>query len=201
MNAIGYATHLEGHSVRRQQNSIRASFARIYRIRWYSDHGSSDESARPKLAELVAHAVAENVNSVLIENFRCLAKRPELRAAIAGVIRGFGLTIEPAQRDRIEEQGIAEAMAATVSGIVEALTARGLLVGRSGRRQPGPKPYGMAEGRERASHERQVREEILRLSAAGWGVGRIAKKLNADGERTRRGCLWYPQSVARVLNA
>jgi hypothetical protein len=72
------------------------------------------------------------------------------------------------------------------------LKARGHMGTKSRRSQPGPKPYGLAEGGAAANHERQVRGEIVRLRAAGWGLGRIAKKLNANGERACRRCLWHP---------
>jgi hypothetical protein len=201
MKAVGYVTRLEGHSIRRQQDDIRSRFAATYRIHWHSDYGLKDESVRPELAELVSDALEEGTESVLVANFRCFAETSALRAAIAGVITGFGLTIETAQRDALEESRIADAISATVSGIIELLKARGLMGAKSRRSQPGPKPYGLAKGSAAANHEREVRGEIFRLRAAGWGLGRIAKKLNANGERTRRRCLWHPQSVARVLDS
>src|SRR5258708_7134113 len=94
MKALGYVTRLEGHSPRRQQDDIRSRFASVYRINWFGESGLHDGSPRPKLAELIGAAVAESPKPVLVVNFKCFAESPALCAAITGLVRGFGLTIE-----------------------------------------------------------------------------------------------------------
>ena len=66
-------------------------------------------------------------------------------------------------------------------------------------------PYGSrlaADGRhvEANPAEQAVLAEIRRLRSHGHSMRRVAKALNQDGYRTRRGTEWRLESVARVLN-
>lgn len=67
----------------------------------------------------------------------------------------------------------------------------------------GRPPYGYAVGSDRrlevVEHEAEVVRHIFRLSLDGLGIRRIAKRLNAEGYRTRRGGRWSMVTIRELL--
>ncbi len=67
----------------------------------------------------------------------------------------------------------------------------------------GRPPYGYAAGPERrlqiVEHEAEVVRHIFKLYLDGLGIRRVAKQLNAEGFRTRRGGRWSMVSIRDLL--
>ena len=165
--------------------------------------GATDMVDRPAWREMVSEVLADGVKTVVIERLDRLARDLMVQEHIIGDCQRREITLlstaEPdlcsSDPTRILMRQILGAVAAYDKAMVVSKLrgARERKRGQTGRCE-GAKPYGELLG------ERQVLDRIHAMRVGGATLTVIADTLNADGVKPRRGTMWFPMSVARILS-
>jgi DNA invertase Pin-like site-specific DNA recombinase len=194
----GFARQLEEIKQYARAHDIR--IVKVFREEGVS--GATELENRPALMSLFAALMENGTKLVLIEKLDRLARDLMVQETIIGDLRkrGFDLVsvMEPdlLQKDptRILMRQIFGAIAQYEKAMIVAKLrgARQRRKAATGRCE-GAKPYGFHPG------EAAVLASMRKLREGGNHCAAIAARLNAEGIAPRRGTIWYPMSVSRIL--
>jgi DNA invertase Pin-like site-specific DNA recombinase len=184
----------------------------------YTEIESGRNSDRPKLAKALSHAKRSKA-TLCVAKLDRLARDVEFFARVMNSEADFVACDNPAA-NRLTLHilaAVAEAEAKAISdrtiAALAAAKARGTLLGSArrghwkGREQA--RLNGLAKARTLSAVIRSERAEqayadlrpgMADMRANGMTLAAIADRLNSEGHTTRRGKLWNPIQVARVLN-
>jgi len=203
----GQKTAIEGYA---HQNNARI-------LRCYVEVESGKLAGRPELAKALAHARLSK-GTLVVAKLDRLARNVAFLSALMDSSVPFVACDNP-HANRLTLHilaAVAEAEAKAISErtrtALQAAKARGVKLGsarpghwegREEARQAGAKVGALASAKVRAKIASEayahLRPVIDDLRAKGYSLQAIAAELNAQGHSTRRGKLWNPVQVARVL--
>ena len=183
----------------------------------YTEVESGRNSTRPELAKALAHA-RRSKGTLCVAKLDRLARDVEFLAKVMNSDCDFVACDNPAA-NRLTLHilaAVAEAEARAISertrAALQAAKARGVKLGsaRPGhwKGREGARMAGLAKARVAAAAVRTERAAqayadltpaMQEWRAAGLSLAAIAERLNTEGHTTRRGKLWNPVQVARVL--
>ncbi len=210
--AFGYVrvsgrSQLKGDGFRRQsaairqyaeQNGIRV--VRIFREEGVS--GAAESTTRPAFTELLEALHGNGVNAIIVERLDRLARDLLIQETILADLAKHGFTLvsvaEPDLMANDPTRVLLRQMMGAVAQYDKAMivtklrAARLRKKARTGRCE-GAKPYGYYTG------EKAVIERMKALRAQGMGFDRIARQLNEDGIKPRRGKQWWGLTVNKIL--
>ena len=157
--------------------------------------------ARPQGRLLIAALLADGVKTVLCYDAKRIGRTQPAFWSFAGQCRDLGIAIVDHKGDDLREsiKGGFEGLMAEMDykATVERL-AGGKRAHRGTKRVDGRWPYG-----EHPHHvydsERAVVARIHGMHAEGISAYGIAKMLNAEGTRTRYGCMFKTQTIQNIL--
>lgn len=166
--------------------------------------GAKDSASRPAFREMMLALLSNGVRTVIIERLDRLARDLMVQESMITEFKrhGFELisTMEPdlgsTDPSRVAfRQMIGVFSQFEKSNIVLKLRgARERIKARTGRCE-GRKPYGEHDG------EQPILDSMKALRASGMAVDTIAATLNAKGDKTRSGGLWFGSTVNKILKA
>jgi site-specific DNA recombinase len=193
-----------GIEVQRAACTAYAARAGYEIAREFVDDGISGRvpvHSRPQGRLLLATLLADGVKVVLCYDSKRVGRTQPVFWQFIGTMRDTGVTVLDKDgadlRDTLRG-GFEGLMAeADYKATIERLAA-GKARWRGTKRVEGRWEYGN-HPRHEYDGEREVVKRILKMRAKGESVYAIAKKLNADGVRTRYGCEFKVQTVQRVL--
>ena len=198
---------IEGDGLERQESSIRryAEMHGIEIVFVFMERGVSgtiDGMERPTWAEMISQIRENGIQTILIEKLDRLARDLMIQEHIIAELGRRGLTLisaaEPdlcsgdASRKLIRQ--IMGAIAEYDKSMIVARTraARERIRGR-GEKCEGAKAYGTLPG------ESETVARMKDLIQSGQKAYMVARTLNAEGRKPRRGKQWHAFSVARIL--
>jgi DNA invertase Pin-like site-specific DNA recombinase len=195
----------------RQRSKIEkwAAANNVKVIRWVEEDISGDvpPAQRPKFADLTTRLLANGVRTVLVENYRRLARASMYQELTVAYFEQRGLEIiavETADLAHTEDDPFKTAMR-QMMGTFHQLEKNAMVKKfrdarmRARRNNPdyreGRKPFGHFLG------EPETLAKMQKLRGDGLSFQRIADKLNHDGLKPRAAETWYPSSVQAILKA
>jgi DNA invertase Pin-like site-specific DNA recombinase len=197
---------VKGDGFPRQREAIKkhaqANGLRV--VRWFEEKGvSGDLESRRALDEMLSALTANGVEVVVIERLDRLARDLMIQESIISTLRKGGFELQSAHEPDLCSEDPARVLFRQMMGglaqyekamIVRKLRAARQRVRASGARCEGRKPYGHRPG------EREVRERVQAMRAAGETWAGIAEQLNAEGVKTRCGGSWYPSTLCNLFS-
>ena len=200
-----------GIAAQRERVEARALADGVRLDRVFADEGISGATLdRPAFAELLGEADAGRIAAVYTYSFSRVSRSTADMLALVerfarrgvrlvsltegfdtGSAAGEFMVTVFAALSQLERKQIGE----RTSAALRAKQARGERIGNV--------PYGFQADRQGRLHphagERRTVERARFLRGDGLSLRDIAKRLNAEGRRTRRGSPWSPQGVAQSL--
>jgi DNA invertase Pin-like site-specific DNA recombinase len=164
--------------------------------------GTVEGMDRPTWAEMVGTILANGIHTILVESLGRLARELFVQEYILRDMGQRGITLISVTEPDLGSADPTRVMFRQILGAIHqyektmiVLKLRGARVrmkAKTGRCE-GAKPYGVLPG------ESEVIKRMNALRAEGMGFDRIAKQLNEDGIRPRRGERWWGLTVNKIL--
>jgi len=213
---VSGASQIDGHGFQRQfeavQDWAKASGCRIEReYRELAVSGTKDGDERPVFRRMVTDLLSNGIRTMVVESLDRLAREYRVQESLLVYLASKGISLiaantgeditaaildDPMKKALVQMQGV-------FSELDKALLVRKLRKAREAQREQtgkceGQKLYGELPG------EAEVVERIQQLRRKPRGRERlsfaaIAKRLNAEGIRTRSDGEWRAEQVRRVL--
>jgi DNA invertase Pin-like site-specific DNA recombinase len=198
---------VEGDGFTRQAATISAYADQfdIQLVQQYREEGvcgATELENRPALTRMVTALLSDGVKLVLIEKLDRLARDLMVQETIIADFRKNGielvscmepdLCMDDPSRKLVRQIMGAIAEYDRVMIVARTKAARQRIRVRDGRCE-GRKPFGDKLG------EREILEEIVKLSKIGRNSSQIADWLNQNGQPTRYGGQWFPAQVQRII--
>jgi DNA invertase Pin-like site-specific DNA recombinase len=198
---------LEGDGFTRQLEGIK-SYAKAHNIRVVKVFreegvsGTKELEHRPALMALMEALHANGTKLVLVEQLSRLARDLMIQESILHDLKAHGFRlVSVLEPDLCGDDATRKCMRQIMGAFHE--YEKTMIVSKlRGARQrkklrtggcEGAKPFGHYEG------EAAVLEKMKQLRADGLGYDKIATRLNEEGVKTRRGAMWYPYTVSKIL--
>lgn len=202
---------IDGDGFERQRQAIQAyaavndcTIVELFEERGVS--GKTDGDARPAFQAMVAHLLASEYRTVIVESLDRLAREFRVQESLLIYLASKGISLIAANTgENITDALLGDPMRKAlvqIQGIFAELD-RNLLVNKLRKarqrkraadgRCEGRKPFGSLTGElEIVARMRQLRGERRSLEY-------IAATLDAEGLKPRKGMHWYPATIARIL--
>jgi site-specific DNA recombinase len=193
-----------GIEVQRQTCSAFAARASFEIVGEYVDDGVTGKTpmhSRPHGKLLIAALLADGVKTVLCYDSKRIGRTQPAFWSFIGQCRDNDIMVLDKDGNDLRDTlrgGFEGLMAeADYRATIERLAA-GKRAHRGSRRVEGRWPYGEHPLRE-YDGEREVVKRILKMKAKGESVYAIAKKLNAEGIKTRYGRVFRVQTIVNIV--
>ena len=222
--AIGYirvssTTQIDGYGLAAQEQDVRRC-AKVHGlklagvIRDEGVPGSIEAVDRPGLAEALAMIEGGEAQVLLVPKLDRLARKLTIQeAALAQVWRHGGRVIACDQGDVAEDdpddpmRTAMRQMVGVFSQLERAMIVARLRRGRRMKAELGGRAVGAAPFGHIATEGRLVEDEVeqrviarmMEMRKDGQSLREIARALNEEGVRPKRGGRWHPATVSRVV--
>jgi len=157
--------------------------------------------ARPQGKLLIAALLGDGVKTVLCYDAKRIGRTQPAYWSFIGLCRDNGIAVLDATGTNLCESvmgGVNGMLAEMDRDATVARLRAGKAHWRGTKRVEGRWPYGEHPSREYDA-ERSIVARIQELHASGISSRAIAKRLNAEGTRTRYGCEFYRSTVQNIL--
>lgn len=215
-----------GLDVQRQAIGLAALQIGAKVIAWHTDEGKSgalDAADRPGLLTALAAVRAGGADGLIVRDLDRLARAVGVQEAVLAEVWGKNAVVytstPPAEVPRDDPDDPMRTAMRQMRGVFHELDrrliAKRLRNGRktkasNGGHVNGPAPYGWRTSTRTDTNphgalvevpaEQAVLRKIHGLAAQGVPTREIARVLNAEGYRTKRGAEWSSPTVSRILN-
>ena len=214
MKAFGYIrvsglTQLDGGGPERQREAITTYCLKndIELVKFFQDAFTGTELERPSFREMRQELLADGIRTVIVEKLDRLARDLLIQETILADFRKNNFTVISTVEPDLCSADPSRKFFRQIMGAVAEYD-RSMLVARmkdgkrrvlaTGKRCGGRTPYG--EHPDYPS-EKEVVETIKRCHQSGIRTAIIAATLNRNGIVTRKGGLWFPAQISRILRA
>ena len=203
---------IEGHGFERQEKAILKHAEGRYEVReFYRDAFTGTDADRPEFNLMCERILKNGVRTILIEDLSRLARDAMVQQLLLAKLADLGIDLinsttgqnvtgdvaeNPMLKAMVQIQGVfAELEKSNLVGKLR--RARDAKTAASGKCE-GAKFYGEEDPAERENIRLMKRLRRLKRGKR-MGYGSIAAELNKRGIAPRRGKLWHPSTVQRIL--
>lgn len=192
-----------GHSLDSQTTRLIAEAeTQGYEVELVAEVGSGKRDTRPKLLAALADLKAGKAEALFVLDLDRLARSPQNALEIADKAKkqNWRLVIVSLGADTATPAGqFVFGIMAMLAQLESRLTSERVLRQHEARRERGI-IWGKDEG-FKGNLDLATRKFIKKLAAEEFSLRDIAKKLTAEGYKTPKGGLWYPQTVKAILDS
>lgn len=164
--------------------------------------GTTEGMDRPAWVEMIAAVLANGVRTVVVEKLDRLSRQLGLQEYMLSDLKKRGIALVSAAEPDLDTEDPTRILFRQLVGAIAqyektmlVLKLRGARkrIRDRGERCDGAKPYGELPG------EDYVLDRMKYARSTGMSIAAIARALNAEGRKPRRGVKWHPHAVARIL--
>jgi DNA invertase Pin-like site-specific DNA recombinase len=192
-----------GHSLDSQaQRLVSEAEAQGYEVELVAEVGSGKRDTRPKLLAALADLKAGKAQALFVLDLDRLARSPQNALEIADKAKkqNWRLVIVSLGADTATPAGqFVFGIMAMLAQLESRLTSERVLRQHEHRREQGI-IWGVDQG-YKGELDLKTRKFIKKLAAEEFSLRDIAKQLTAEGYKTPKGGLWYPQTVKAILES
>jgi DNA invertase Pin-like site-specific DNA recombinase len=192
-----------GHSLDSQtQRLVSEAEAQGYEVELVAEVGSGKRDTRPKLLAALADLKAGKAQALFVLDLDRLARSPQNALEIADKAKkqNWRLVIVSLGADTATPAGqFVFGIMAMLAQLESRLTSERVLRQHEHRREQGI-IWGVDKG-YKGELDLKTRKFIKKLAAEELSLREIAKRLTAEGHKTPKGGLWYPQTVKAILES
>jgi DNA invertase Pin-like site-specific DNA recombinase len=192
-----------GHSLDSQtQRLVSEAEAQGYEVELVAEVGSGKRDTRPKLLAALADLKAGKAQALFVLDLDRLARSPQNALEIADKAKkqNWRLVIVSLGADTATPAGqFVFGIMAMLAQLESRLTSERVLRQHEHRREQGV-IWGVDKG-YKGELDLKTRKFIKKLAAEELSLREIAKRLTAEGHKTPKGGLWYPQTVKAILES
>ena len=192
-----------GHSLDSQtQRLVSEAEAQGYEVELVAEVGSGKRDTRPKLLAALADLKAGKAQALFVLDLDRLARSPQnaLEIADKATRQNWRLVIVSLGADTATPAGqFVFGIMAMLAQLESRLTSERVLRQHEHRREQGI-IWGVDKG-YKGELDLKTRKFIKKLAAEELSLREIAKRLTAEGHKTPKGGLWYPQTVKAILES
>jgi len=192
-----------GHSLESQTARLIAEAeAQGYETELVAEVGSGKRDTRPKLLAALEDLKAGKAQALFVLDLDRLARSPQNALEIAEKAKkqNWRLVIVSLGADTATPAGqFVFGIMAMLAQLESRLTSERVLRQHEARRERGI-IWGLDEG-FKGELNLDTRRFIKKLAAEEFSLREIAKQLTAEGYKTPKGGLWYPQTVKAILES
>lgn len=192
-----------GHSLDSQTQRLTAEAkAQGYEPELVAEVGSGKRDTRPKLLAALADLKAGKAEALFVLDLDRLARSPQNALEIADKAKkqNWRLVIVSLGADTATPAGqFVFGIMAMLAQLESRLTSERVLRQHEARRERGI-IWGVDQG-FKGELDLATRKFIKKLAAEDFSLREIAKALTAEGYKTPKGGLWYPQTVKAILES